>query len=244
MQVTFILAFTSGLLAFFSACILPLIPVFLASMAGPEIFEDKSTRRHLPLFWYSLSFVIGFTLVFTLWGAGSGLIGAALQSHLDVIRKVSGVLLITFGVLMLASLKIPWLNYSKHVNLPVPGGAGYARAFLMGAIFPVAWVPCTSWTLGGILLLASSSQTAWHGALLLAVYSLGLGLPFLILGAAFDTVRPLLKKIGKYSSWFFLISGLLLIGVGILVLTNQLFWFQSWFQSLFAQILNNLSALF
>jgi cytochrome c-type biogenesis protein len=244
MQVTILLAFTSGLLAFFSACILPLIPVFLASMAGPEIFEEKSKRRHLPLFWYSLSFVIGFTLVFTLFGAGSGLIGAALQSHLDLIRKISGALLTAFGVFMLASLKIPWLNYSKHINLPVPGGNGYVRAFIMGAVFPVAWVPCTSWTLGGILLLAGTSQTAWNGALLLAVYSLGLGLPFLILGAAFDTVKPLLKKVGRYSTWFFLISGLLLIVVGILVLTNQLFWFQSWFQSQFAQSLTNLFSRF
>lgn len=240
MRVTVLLAFTSGLLAFFSACILPLIPVYMASMAGPNIFEEKSKRRRLPLFWYSLSFVIGFTLVFTLFGAGSGLIGAALRNHLDLIRQISGALLTAFGVFMLASLKIPWLNYSKHVNLPVPGGSGYVRAFLMGAVFPVAWVPCTSWTLGGILLLAGTSQTAWHGALLLAVYSLGLGLPFLILGAAFDTVQPLLKKVGRYSTWFFLISGLLLIAVGLLVLTNQLFWFQSWFQSQFAQILMNL----
>lgn len=238
MQVTVLLAFTAGLLAFFSACILPLIPVYMASMAGPDIFEEKSKRRHLPLFWYSLSFVMGFTLVFTLFGAGSGLIGAALQNNLDLIRQISGALLTAFGVFMLASLKIPWLNYSKHVNLPM-GGSGYVRAFVMGAVFPVAWVPCTSWTLGGILLLAGTSQTAWQGALLLAVYSLGLGLPFLILGAAFDTMKPLLKKVGRYSTWFFLISGLLLIVVGLLVLTDKLFWFQGWFQSQFVQILTN-----
>jgi cytochrome c-type biogenesis protein len=98
----------------------------------------------------------------------------------------------------------------------------YFRSFLIGAVFPVAWIPCTSWVLGGILLLAGTSQTAWQGAYLLAFYSLGLGLPFLILGAAFDFLMPLLKNINRYSSWIYLASGLLLIIVGSLVLTDKL----------------------
>jgi len=224
MQVSIFVAFGYGLLSFLSPCVLPLLPVYLASLAGPEVFEDKAKRKRLPIFLHSLSFVIGFSVVFTLWGAGSGLLGAALLSNLSVVRQVAGVLLIIFGLVMLASLKIPWLNYERRLNLSLPTTGGYLRSFLVGAVFPVAWIPCTSWVLGGILLLAGTSQTAWQGAYLLAIYSLGLGLPFLIMGAAFDFVSPLLKNIRRYSTWIYVISGLLLIIMGVLVLTDKLGW--------------------
>ena len=225
MQISIFVAFGYGLLSFLSPCVLPLLPVYLASMVGPEIFEDKAKRKRLPIFLHSLSFVIGFSVVFILWGAGSGLLGAALLNHLPALRQVSGVLLVIFGLVMLTALKIPWLNYERRLNLSLPSTGGYLRSFLVGAVFPVAWIPCTSWVLGGILLLAGTSQTAWQGAYLLAIYSLGLGLPFLVLGAAFDFVAPLLKNIRRYSSWIYVISGLLLIAMGVLVLTDKLGWF-------------------
>ena len=224
MQISIWIAFVYGLLSFLSACVLPLIPVYLSSLVGPEIFEDKAKRKRLPIFRYSLSFVLGFTMVFTLFGAGSGLLGSVLLSHLTIVRQIAGVLLIVLGLLMLAALKIPWLNFERRLTPSLPAGGGYLRSFLAGAAFPVAWIPCTSWALGGILVLAGESQTAWKGALLLAVYSLGLGLPFLIMGAAFDAVTPLLKNIRRYSGWIYVISGLLLVVMGILVLTDHLGW--------------------
>jgi cytochrome c-type biogenesis protein len=130
---------------------------------------------------------------------------------------------------MLAGLKVQWLNYEKRFKLPETSARGYLRSFLVGAVFPVAWIPCTSWVLGGILLLASTSQTALQGAFLLAVYSLGLGLPFLILGAAFDFVMPLLKNLRRYSSWIYIGGGVLLIVAGILVLTDKVVWLQGVF---------------
>ena len=225
MQVSIFVAFGYGLLSFLSPCVLPLIPVYLASLVGPEIFEDKAKRKRLPIFLHALSFVIGFSVVFTLWGAGSGLLGAVLLNQLSVLRQVSGVLLIVFGVVMLASLKIPWLNYERRLNIAAkPATASYLRSFMVGAVFPVAWIPCTSWVLGGILLLAGTSQTAWQGAYLLAIYSLGLGLPFLVLAIAFDFVAPLLKNIRRFSTWIYVASGLLLIAVGILILTDKVAW--------------------
>jgi len=224
MQVSIWIAFGYGLLSFLSACVLPLIPVYLSSLVGPEIFEEKSKRKRLPIFRHSLSFVLGFTLVFTLFGAGSGLLGSVLLSHLSVVRQIAGVVLIILGLVMLAALKIPWLNFERRLTPSLPSGGGYLRSFAAGAAFPVAWIPCTSWALGGILVLAGESQTAWKGALLLATYSLGLGLPFLIMGAAFDAVTPLLKNIRRYSGWIYVISGLLLVVMGILVLTDHLGW--------------------
>ncbi len=228
-QITVLVAFGYGLLSFLSPCILPLVPVYMASLTGPEIIGDAGKRKRLSIFLHSLSFVVGFSVVFTLWGAGAGLIGEALVGHLSVVRRVAGVLLIVFGVVMLAALKIPWLNYEKRLRLSVPAAGGYIRSFLVGAVFPVAWIPCTSWVLGGILLLAGTSQTAWRGALLLAVYSVGLGLPFLALGAAFGFITPVVRAIHRYSTWVYVVSALLLIIVGVLVIADKLIWFQGHF---------------
>ncbi|MBA7475696.1 Thiol:disulfide interchange protein DsbD [subsurface metagenome] len=224
-EVSLWFAFSAGLLSFLSPCVLPLVPVYLASLAGPEIFDAKAIRNRILIFLHSLSFVIGFSIVFIILGAGVGLAGFAISAHLVVIRQIAGSLLIVFGLFMLAALKVPWLNYEKHLNPSLSHTTGYLRSFLTGGIFSLAWTPCVGPILGGILTLALSSETAGQGAYLLAVYSLGLGLPFLIMGIAFDSIIPLLKHIHRYSTAIYIISGLLLIAVGILILTNRLVWF-------------------
>ncbi|HEY4712527.1 MAG TPA: cytochrome c biogenesis protein CcdA [Dehalococcoidia bacterium] len=231
MQVSVLVAFGYGVLSFLSPCVLPLIPVYLGSLVGPDIFEDSAKRKRLPIFLHALSFVIGFSVIFTLWGAGSGLLGAVLLTHLTVARQIAGILLIVFGAVMLAALKIPWLHYERRLNANLPTRTSYLRSFLIGAVFPVAWIPCTSPVLGGILLLAGTSQTAWQGAYLLAIYSLGLGLPFLALAIAFDFLSPLLKNIRRFSTWISVVSGVLLIALGILVLTDNIGWFLGFIQS-------------
>lgn len=221
-SLSFVFAFVAGLLSFLSPCVLPLVPVYLASLAGPEIFEPKADRRRLPLFLHSLSFVIGFTMVFTIMGAGAGLAGFAIDVHLTLIRNIAGILLIAFGVFMLVAIKVPRLNFEKRLTPTQSRTTSYLRSFLTGSIFCLAWTPCVGPILGGILTLAGSSATAWRGASLLAIYSLGLGIPFLIIGAAFDSINPLLKRIRRYSTAIYIISGALLIVVGILILTNRL----------------------
>jgi len=224
-EIPFLVAFGAGLLSFLSPCVLPLVPVYLASLAGPEIFDANVTRRRLPIFFHSLSFVIGFSIVFTILGAGAGLAGFAISAHLVLIRQIAGSLLIAFGLFMLAALKVPWLNFEKRLTPSRGATTSYLRSFLTGGIFSLAWTPCVGPILGGILTLALGSETAWQGAYLLAIYSLGLGLPFLIIGIAFDSITPLLKRIHRYSTAIYIFSGVLLIAVGILVLTNRLVWF-------------------
>ena len=224
-EVSLLVAFSAGLLSFLSPCVLPLVPVYLASLAGPEILDDKITRRRMPLFLHSLSFVLGFALIFTILGASAGLVGFAISAHLALIRQIAGGLMIAFGLFILAALKVPWLNYEKRLSSSLGTTTSYLRSFLTGGIFSLAWTPCVGPILGGILTLALGSETAWQGAYLLAIYSLGLGLPFLIMGIAFDFITPLLKRIYRYSNWIYIISGLLLIAVGILILTNRLVWF-------------------
>ena len=224
-QVSILVAFSAGLLSFLSPCVLPLVPVYLASLCGPEILEPKASRGRVPIFFHSLSFVVGFSIVFITLGVGAGLAGFAISANIILIRRIAGSLLIVFGVFMLAALKIPWLNYEKRLAPSLGSTTGYLRSLLTGAIFSLAWTPCVGPILGGILTLAWSSETAWHGASLLAVYSLGLGLPFLIIGAAFDSLTPLLKHIRAYSTPIYIAGGLLLITVGVLILTSNLTWF-------------------
>jgi len=225
-HISLLVAFSAGLLSFLSPCVLPLVPVYLASLCGPEILEPEADRRRLPIFFHSLSFVVGFSLVFTILGGSVGLAGFALGANLALTHKIAGSLLIAFGLFLLASLKVPWLNYERRLASSAGATAGYLRSLIIGAIFSLAWTPCVGPILGAILTLAWSSETAWQGAYLLAVYSLGLGLPFLIIGAAFDSIRPLLRRIHRYSTWSYIISGLLLIAVGILILTGNLSWLQ------------------
>jgi len=224
-DVSLLVAFGAGLASFLSPCVLPMVPVYLASLAGADVLEPEAKQKRLPILLHSLSFVIGFTIIFSLWGAGAGLIGSFLVAYSTVLRTVVGILLIAFGLVMLATLKVPWLNYEKRLNPSLGTTSSYLRSFIIGAVFPIAWIPCASWQLGSILSLAGSSGTVGQGTYLLAIYSLGLGIPFLLLGAAFDLVIPLLKRISRYSTWIYVISGLLLITVGILILTNRLVWF-------------------
>ena len=227
LSISIVAAFSAGVLSFLSPCVLPLVPVYLASLCGPEILEPKTSRSRIPIFLHSLSFVVGFSIIFVTLGAIAGLTGFAISPNPALLNKIAGSLLIAFGLFMLAALKLPWLNYEKRLTPSLGNTTGYLRSLLIGAIFSLAWTACVGPVLGGILALALDSATAWHGAYLLAVYSLGLGIPFLIIGAAFDSITPLLKRIRRYSNLIYITSGLLLIAIGMLTLTNNLTWLSS-----------------
>jgi cytochrome c-type biogenesis protein len=220
-EVSLFVAFGAGIAAFISPCVLPLVPVYLASVCGPEILEPAAERRRLPIFFHTLSFVVGFSLVFVILGAIAGLAGFAITSH-SLVLKIGGSLLIAFGLFLLASLKFPWLNYEKRLTPRLGATTGYLRSFIIGAIFSLAWTPCVAGLLGSALGVALTSGSAGQGAYTLAIFSLGLGLPFLVAGIAFDFIRPILKRIHRYSAWSYTIGGLLLIVIGILILTGIL----------------------
>ncbi len=222
-----LVALSAGLLSFVSPCVLPLVPVYLAIISGQSGSVAGKGRLRLPLFLHSLAFVLGFTLFFVLLGTGAGFAGAALGEHRVLIRLISGGLLVAFGVFMLAATRVPRLNFAKRLNPNLGRTTCDLRSLLIGALFAVGWTPCVGPILGGVFTLAVNVETAAQGAGLLAVYSLGLGIPFLAMGIAFDFLSPVLRRINRYGTVIYIISGLLLIGVGAAMLANKIAWFAS-----------------
>ena len=149
-----------------------------------------------------------------------GLLGAMVP--LGLLRNIAGVLLILFGLFLLAATKVSWLNYEKHLLPNRARGTGYLRSLSIGAIFSLALGPCTGPVLGGILTLALSSHAVWQGVYLLLGYSLGLGLPFIAVGLALGAVSRYLRWLNRHAYITLIVSGALLIIIGILVLTGVL----------------------
>jgi cytochrome c-type biogenesis protein len=198
---------------------LPLVPVYLANIAGSSVLApDLADRRHVLL--QTISFIVGFSLVFTVLGASLGLLGAAAPQ--EVLEKVAGGLLIAFGIFLIAATKVPWLNYEKRLDFARVKGTGYLRSLLIGVIFSLGWIPCVGPILGGILALAASSQTAWQGVYLLLAYCLGLGLPFVVVGLALGAASPAIRWLSRHAFVTSVVAAVLLITVGILMLTGYL----------------------
>jgi len=218
-NVTFTVALVAGVLSFLSPCVLPLVPVYLANIAGTSVLTSEPPNRKYILL-HTISFVAGFSLVFTALGASLGLLGA--MAPFGLLRTIAGALLITFGVFLLAATKLPWLNYEKRLNFTQAKGPGYLRSLSIGAIFSLGWTPCVGPVLGGILALAWGSQTVWQGTYLLLAYCLGLGLPFIGVSLAIGAASRYLRWLSRHAFATSAVSAALLISIGILMLTGNL----------------------
>ena len=226
-------AFLAGLLSFASPCVLPLTPVYLAQIVGPTVWEahdlkppDRLWLRRAT-FLTALAFVAGFALAFIALGATASELGSLLAAHAMLLRRIGGVLLVLLGLYVTGLLPLPWLDRTRRIPVRM-GKPGYATMFLVGIIFAIGWTPCVGPVLAGILALAAQSGTLQAGVLLLAVYALGLGLPFLALGLAFDRLTPLLARLRRWSRLIELLTGLLLVAMGVMIFMNWLLVVNSW----------------
>jgi len=223
-------AIVAGLLSFFSPCVVPLVPVYLAYMTGTAASDLEGSGRIKTLL-HALFFVFGFALVFVLLGAAAGLLGRLIYPALPYVIRVGGLFLIIFGLHMAGVFSIPWLNMEKRLELKRSGGESYWASILVGVVFAAGWTPCVGPVLAGILLLAADSQTVLVGAGLLAAYALGMGLPFLLAAGLIDAFRPLMARIGRHLRTISIIGGIFLIIMGALLLfgwfDRVVFWFNS-----------------
>ena len=190
-------------------------------------------------FLHSLSFVSGFSVVFVTFGVSLGIVGFFLRDQQDIILKVAGSLLIVLGLHLSKVITIPWMQQEKRIDVGVGQRISYTRSFLVGSAFSAGWSPCIGPTLGAILALAIASGTVAQAGILLAAYSLGLAVPFLSMGLAFHSVRPLYIRIKRYTGIVNYVSGALLIVIGILIFTDSLINLNSLFNFGF---LENLAA--
>ncbi|MGQ9594174.1 MAG: cytochrome c biogenesis CcdA family protein [Anaerolineae bacterium] len=220
-QISALLAAAAGLLSFLSPCVLPLVPGFIGYLGGTSVRSEE----RIPwwrTFLHAASFVGGFSAVFIALGAGAGQLGALLYDSLPWVQKVGGALLVLLGLHTMGLLKLPALFQERRVHFSARPEWGYLSSLLMGVLFSAGWTPCVGPVLAGILLLASQEQTAARGALLLALYSLGLGIPFLAVGAAFGPLSGWLRTLIRHLNVVSVVSGLLLVGIGLLIFTDSL----------------------
>jgi len=223
-DVSFPLAFLAGIMSFLSPCVLPLLPSYVSFITGVS-FEDLTTgadRRKIRYLTItnSLTFILGFSTVFVALGASSSAVGKFMFEYQEWIRIGGGILIIVFGLFVAGILKMDFLMRDKKVHLSGKP-AGYVGTFLVGMTFAAGWTPCIGPILGTILLYASSQGSAFYGFKLLAVYSLGLALPFFVSSLAINSFLSYSRKLMRYMRVIMIISGLLLILFGILLLTNR-----------------------
>ncbi len=213
-------ALAAGVVSFLSPCVLPLVPGYLSAVSGvsPAELDSAGWRRVLGP---SLLFVASFSVIFILLGLSATAVGAALGDHKQLLTKVSAALIIAMGVLFVASFAVARLNREWHVD-GLLERAGKGGPIVAGAAFAIAWTPCIGPTLAAILSAASLSGSAAHGALLLAVYSAGLAIPFLLTAIAFSRMTTAFAVVKRHYQAIVATGGVILIAMGILIWTGEL----------------------
>ena len=212
-------AFVAGLISFVSPCVLPLVPIYLGYMTGTAVSSMTAAHRRATLA-HAFFFVLGFAAVFTVLGAAASLLGHLIYPAMPYVVKLGGLILILFGLHMTGLVTIPLLNMERRLEVGGSAKKNYWSSFVVGFVFAAGWTPCVGPVLSAILLLAADAQTVGLGALLLAVYAFGLGLPFLIVAALVDVMVPLLRRAGRFLRLASVVGGALLMLMGLLLVTG------------------------
>jgi cytochrome c-type biogenesis protein len=233
-------ALAAGVVSFLSPCVLPLVPGYLSAVTGVAVadLERAEWRRVLVP---SLLFVSSFSAIFILLGLGATSIGSTLQKHQLVLDKIAACLIIAMGVFFISALFISQLNREWHVE-GLLERAGTGGPLVAGAAFGLAWTPCIGPTLAAILSAAAVSGSAAHGAFLLAVYSAGLAIPFLLTSLAFSRMTTAFAVVKRHYPVIMAIGGLILIAFGVAILTGWFDTFNRWAQDLLDNLGINWSA--
>ncbi len=225
MNVTLTTAFLAGVASFLSPCVLPLVPGYISIISGASVDELKSAGREdrllARLLFHSVLFILGFSLVFISLGASATWLGVALRSRLPVLLRVGGVVVILFGLHMTGLLRISALYRDARIHTAVNRKSSPIGSFLMGFAFAFGWTPCIGPILAAILVIASTRQNIGQGVLLLSVYSLGLAVPFLLTSLGLSQFMSFYRGFRKHLHTVEVVSGVVLIIIGGLLVSNQ-----------------------
>jgi cytochrome c-type biogenesis protein len=218
--------FLAGVASFLSPCVLPLVPGYLSYVGGLSLADQvRSSPRLLGA---TAAFVAGFATIFIGLGLSASLIGAFLAENQTLLTRVAGILIVLMGLVFIGVLPIPWLYREKRVNLKpshtVPG------SYALGLAFGFGWTPCIGPALAAALAIAATEQTPGRGALLLAVYALGLGVPFILAALGVSKLAGAVSWLRNHQTAISRVSGALLVAVGLLFVFNRVFVVSSWLQ--------------
>lgn len=226
-QATILVAFVAGMLSFLSPCVFPLLPAYVSHLTGAVIKGDKLETDRKVLLTRSLGFMIGFSIVFIAMGASASFIGRLFAEHRELAQKLSGLLIVIFGLQMAGLIQLKFLMRGRGRDASF-GSAGMMRSVLTGLAFGTGWSPCVGLALSSILLLAGSSDTVWSGVVLLAVYSIGLGIPFLVISWALTYSTRIVRRMNRYIPILSILNGAIFIALGLLLYTGQLQKLSAW----------------
>lgn len=226
-------AFISGILMFLAPCTLPMVPGYLAFISGVKITDVTNivTRKESKgLIWKNaIFFVLGFSSVFIILGLVLGLFGSFLGVYREILLRISGIVILIFGFMMLGVFSLPFLKKDYIVKLPRQLTLGKPKSsFLVGGIFALGWSPCVGPVLGTLLVLAGTLGTAFQGAVLLLIFSLGLAIPFLITARVYEYSQDFLFKSRVIFKIFSVFGAIFMIIMGVVLLINDWTLFQEW----------------
>src|SRR5690242_3554257 len=232
------IAFVAGLTSFLSPCVLPLVPIYLVQLVGQSVYQssdriegtESAARRpaRLTTFLHALMFMLGFTLAFVSLGATASTLGSFLNAYQFQLRQVGGILLIIIGLQLMGILKLPFLYWQKRFEFH-PTRPSYPASFVIGLIFAIGWTPCIGLILGPILALAANAATLSQGVFLLLAYSLGLGVPFLLLGLGLDRFSKILKWLKPHLGKVEIGKDVFINLVGLMIYFNLLIYLNHYF---------------
>lgn len=238
MEVTYTAAFFAGLLSFLSPCVLPLAPAYVSFMSGISVEQMRAVENSglgWRAGWHSLFFVLGFSLVFISLGASATYLGHFLLSYMSLLSKIGGGVIILFGLHYMGLFRVSFLNLEARFHLEKKP-AGPLGAFLIGLAFAFGWTPCVGPILAGILAVAGGQERVAEGIGLLAIYSAGLGVPFIVTGLAINLFFGFFERVKRHLHKIEIVSGALLVAVGLMIFLgdfNRLsILFLQWFPGL------------
>jgi len=218
-------ALLAGLISFVSPCVLPIVPAYLAYLAGISFEElktgDQSSVAARRIVWSAVAFVLGFTTIFVALGATASIVGQSIARHLDTLAIIAGAILIIMGLHFLGLFRIPLLYREARIHVSNKP-AGLAGAYVMGLAFAFGWTPCVGPVLAAILFVAGAKDTAMRGAVLLSAYSIGIGIPFIIAAIFAGRFIGWAGRFRKYMRQVEMAMGVILIVTGVLFMTGQM----------------------